>query len=46
MEFIAEPDVRLPGGLDLLDESLSKVASLLSPEAEKYGLKFPKGMIL
>lgn len=33
-------------GLDLLDESLSKVALLLSPEAEKYGLKFPKGMIL
>ncbi|MCL1472016.1 AAA family ATPase [Argonema antarcticum] len=46
LEFIAEPDVPDAGGLDLLDESLSKVASLLSPEAEKYGLKFPKGMIL
>ena len=46
LEFIAEADVPDAGGLDLLDESLSKVASLLSPEAEKYGLKFPKGMIL
>ncbi|MGA9382904.1 MAG: AAA family ATPase [Phormidium sp.] len=46
LEFIAQPDVPNAGGLDLLDESLSRVASLLSPEAQKYGLKFPKGMIL
>lgn len=46
LEFIAEPDVLDAGGLDLLDESLSKVASLLNPDAEKYGLRFPKGMIL
>ncbi|OKH30308.1 AAA family ATPase [[Phormidium ambiguum] IAM M-71] len=46
LEFIAEPDVPNAGGLDLLDESLSQVASLLRPEAQKYGLKFPKGMIL
>lgn len=47
LEFISEPDVPDACGLDLLDESLNKVASLLDPTAEsKYRLKFPKGMIL
>jgi|LakMenEpi03Aug12_release.lakeMendotaPanAssembly.Ray.scaffolds.fasta_scaffold190416_2 hypothetical protein len=46
LELISEPDVVQAGGLELLDEFLSKVASLLNPEAEKYGLRFPKGMIL
>ena len=47
LEFISEPDVPDAGGLDLLDESLNKVSALLDPQAaEKYGLKFPRGMIL
>ncbi len=47
LEFISSPDVLDAGGLDLLDESLNKVALLLDPVAlGKYQLKFPKGMIL
>lgn len=47
LEFISEPDVSDAGGLDLLDESLNKVSALLEPQAaEKYKLKFPKGMVL
>jgi len=46
LEYLNEPDVPNAGGLDLLDETLDRVSALLDPEAEKYGLKFPKGMIL
>ena len=46
LEYLNEPDVPNGGGLDLLDEMLDRVSALLNPEAEKYGLKFPKGMIL
>jgi hypothetical protein len=42
LEFISSPDVLDAGGLDLLDESLNKVASLLDPVGlGKYRLKFP-----
>jgi len=46
MEFIAEPDVPKAGGLDLLAERLDVIAAMLNPQVEKYGLKFPVGMIL
>jgi SpoVK/Ycf46/Vps4 family AAA+-type ATPase len=46
LEFIAEPDVPYAGGLDLLSDWLDRVAALLSPEAERYGLNFPRGMLL
>ncbi len=46
LEYLNEPDVPNAGGLDLLEEMLDRVTALLDPEAEQYGLKFPKGMIL
>ncbi|MGG6267153.1 AAA family ATPase [Leptolyngbya sp. AN03gr2] len=46
LEFISDPDVPTAGGLEVLEEELSKVVSLLDPAAERLGLKFPKGMIL
>lgn len=46
LEYLNEPDVPSSGGLALLDETLDRVTALLDPSAEKYGLKFPKGMIL
>jgi hypothetical protein len=45
LEFISEPDVPV-GGLDLLEQLLDRSAALLSPNAQKYGLNFPKGIIL
>jgi hypothetical protein len=45
LEFIAEPDVPV-GGLDLLEQMLERASALLSPDAPKYGLSFPKGLIL
>jgi SpoVK/Ycf46/Vps4 family AAA+-type ATPase len=46
VEFINESDVPQAGGLDLLEEMLQRAAALLSPEARKHNLQFPKGMIL
>lgn len=46
LEFISEPDVPTAGGLEVLEADLGKVVSLLDPDAERFGLKFPKGMIL
>jgi len=46
LEFISEPDVPKAGGLDLLAQRLDVVAAMLNPQVEKYGLKFPVGMVL
>lgn len=46
LEFISEPDVPGAGGLEVLEEELAQVVSLLDASAERLGLKFPKGMIL
>ncbi|HEY9852094.1 MAG TPA: AAA family ATPase [Leptolyngbyaceae cyanobacterium] len=46
LEFIAKPDIPFAGGLDLLDTYLNDVVKLLEPEAKKYNLKPPKGMLL
>jgi len=45
IQFVAEPDVEL-GGLDLLQEEFTKFARLLEPEAQKYNLSIPKGVIM
>ncbi|NES97518.1 MAG: AAA family ATPase [Desertifilum sp. SIO1I2] len=46
LEFIAKPDVPIAGGLDLLNAYLNDVVKLLEPEARKYNLRPPKGMLL
>ncbi len=46
LEFIAEPDVEMAGGLDLLQGYLKKISQLYSSSAEKYDLSPPKGMLL
>ncbi|BAZ02963.1 AAA ATPase central domain-containing protein (plasmid) [Tolypothrix tenuis PCC 7101] len=46
LEYIAQPDVPSAGGLDLLEKRLETITYLLQTEAEKYGLKFPTGMLL
>jgi hypothetical protein len=46
LEYIAQPDVPSSGGLDLLEKRLETVTCLLQPEAQKYNLKFPTGMLL
>lgn len=46
IEFIAEPDAPKAGGLDLLAARLDVISTMLSPQVEKYGLKFPVGMVL
>ncbi len=46
VEFLGKPDVPQAAGLDLLEEVLERAAVLLKPEAKKYNLSFPKGMIL
>lgn len=45
LEFMAQPDVR-PMGLDLLEAILDRDCALLSPDAQKYGLSLPKGILL
>lgn len=46
LEYIAQPDVPSAGGLDLLSKRLETITCLLQPEAQKYNLKFPTGMLL
>lgn len=46
LEYMSEPEVDNAGGLDLLDEYLSDLVKLSKPEAEQYGLRLPKGMLL
>lgn len=46
LEYIAQPDVPSAGGLDLLSNRLETITCLLQPEAQKYNLKFPTGMLL
>lgn len=47
LEFVAEPDVKSAGGLDLLNSFLhEKVVKLNEPNAKKYGLRPPRGMLL
>ncbi|KAM3109413.1 AAA family ATPase [Phormidesmis sp. 146-33] len=46
LEYIAEPDVPTAAGLDLLEQRLEAIASLLRPEAKQYGLSLPTGMVL
>ncbi|MBD1855526.1 AAA family ATPase [Leptolyngbya boryana FACHB-1624] len=45
LEFMAQPDVQ-PMGLDLLEAILDRDCALLSPDARKYGLSLPKGILL
>jgi hypothetical protein len=46
LEYIAEPDVPLAGGFDLLEKRLATITCLLQPQAKEYNLKFPTGMLL
>ena len=47
LEFVAEPDVNSAGGLDLLNSFLhEKVVKLNEPNARKYRLRPPRGMLL
>ena len=46
LEFIASPDVPAAGGLDRLDSYLRDIVKLSQPEARKYNLRPPKGMLL
>jgi hypothetical protein len=46
LEYISEPDVPTAAGLNLLEQRLEAIASLLRPEAQQYGLRLPTGMIL
>lgn len=45
LEFMAQPDVQ-PMGLNLLEAILDRDCALLSPDAQKYGLSLPKGILL
>ncbi|MCU0542645.1 MAG: AAA family ATPase [Oscillatoriaceae cyanobacterium Prado104] len=45
LEFIASPDVPYAGGLDKLDAYLNDLIKLNQPEARKYNLTPPKGML-
>ena len=46
LKYIADPDVPMAAGLDLLERRLEAIAALLKPEAQQYGLSLPKGMVL
>ncbi|MBD2695011.1 ATP-binding protein [Anabaena catenula] len=46
LEYISQPDIPSDGGLDLLSKRLETITCLLQPEAQKYNLKFPTGMLL
>jgi len=46
LEFIAEPDVGVAAGLDLLNNEINKLKCLLDPAALQHNLKFPKGWAL
>ena len=46
LEFISEPDIPTVGGMDLILNHVRNVVKLMSPEAQKYNLSPPKGMLL
>lgn len=46
LELISEPDVPNAAGMELLNARLDRIGALLDPSADRYGLRFPKGMIL
>ncbi|TVP59640.1 MAG: AAA family ATPase [Nodularia sp. (in: Bacteria)] len=46
LEYIAQPDVPLAGGFDLLEKRWETITCLLQPKAQAYSLKFPTGMLL
>jgi hypothetical protein len=45
IQLLPKPDVEV-AGLDNLNQILENARRLLSPEAQKYGLKFPKGVLM
>lgn len=46
LEFISHPDIPTFGGLDLLRQEMICTQKLFSPEARKYNLPIPKGVLL
>lgn len=46
LEFISEPDIPTVGGMDLILNHVHNLVKLMTPEAKKYHIKPPKGMLL
>ena len=46
LDYISAPDVQGAAGLDILNQEIDKLKSLLDPTALQHGLSFPKGWCL